>query len=159
MDAEIATFRAEHAPRFAELNRQWLEAYNLMEPSEEDQLADPHKHFVEGGGQIFVALFHGDVVGTCAVLPTGPGELEVAKLTVAPPFRGRGLARRLVERCIAYGREQGVHRLMLLSNSQLQPALRLYQSLGFEYCPVPEDAKYSIADVCMFLDLTTSDAV
>ena len=41
MNVEIAPFRHEHAGRFAELNREWLEKYDLMEPSNEEQLADP----------------------------------------------------------------------------------------------------------------------
>jgi hypothetical protein len=69
MSVEIDVFRSEHAGRFAELNRQWLEEYHLMESAEEEQLADPQKHFLNCGGQIFVALHNGHVVGTCAVIP------------------------------------------------------------------------------------------
>jgi ribosomal protein S18 acetylase RimI-like enzyme len=157
MNVEIDSFRLEHARRFAELNREWLETYSLMEPAEEEQLADPQKHFLDCGGQIFVALHNGQVISTCAVIPHGVGEVELAKLTVAPEFRGQGIARRLVERCIAYAREQGARRVMLVSNSQLQVALRLYESLGFRYCPVPDARKYKVADVCMFLSLDSAD--
>jgi ribosomal protein S18 acetylase RimI-like enzyme len=153
MDVEIDSFRSEHAQRFAELNREWLERYNLMEPNEEEQLAEPQRYFVDQGGQIFVALQNGRVVGTCAVVPSGAAELELAKLTVAPECRGQGIARRLVERCITYARARAVCRVTLMSNSQLQAALRLYESMGFQYAPVPEVRKYQIADVCMFLDL------
>ena len=154
MTVDIEVFRPEHARRFGELNRDWLEGYGLMEPSEEEQLADPQRYFVDDcGGQIFVALHDDNVVGTCAIVPHGPGEAELAKLTVAQEFQGQGIARRLVERCIAYARKEGVRRVMLLSNSQLQPALRLYESMGFEYRPVPEITKYHSADVHMSLDL------
>lgn len=156
MNVEIDIFRAEHAKRFADLNREWLEHYNLMEAVEEEQLADPQRHFIDCGGQIFVALHNGHVIGTCAVTPHGGEEVELAKLTVAPDFRGQGIARRLVERCIAYAREQNVRRMMLVSNSQLQGALRLYESLGFRYCPVPAVKKYEVADVCMILELDTA---
>jgi ribosomal protein S18 acetylase RimI-like enzyme len=153
MNVEIDSFRSEYAQRFAELNREWLERYHLMEPSEEEQLADPQKYFLHGGGQIFVALQNGRVIGTCAVMPHGEDEVELAKLTVAPECRGQGIARRLVEQCIQYARERAVRRVMLMSNSQLQAALRLYESLGFQHCPVPEVRKYQVADVCMVLDL------
>lgn len=153
MTVEIDAFRAEHAKRFSELNREWLETYKLMEPAEEEQLADPQKHFLDCGGQIFVALHGGQVIGTCAIIPHGVEEVELAKLTVSSEFRGQGIARRLVERCIAYAREQNVRRVMLVSNSRLRAALRLYESLGFRYRPVPEVRKYEVADVCMVLDL------
>jgi hypothetical protein len=42
---------------------------------------------------------------------------------------------------------------MLVTNSQLQAALRLYESLGFSYCAVPEGTKYTVADVSMALCL------
>lgn len=156
MNVEIDTFRSEHARRFAELNRAWLERYNLMEAVEEEQLADPQRHFLDRGGQIFVALHDGRVVGTCAVVPDGSGEFELAKLTVAPEFRGQGIARRLVERCIQFAQQQDARRMMLVSNSKLQCALGLYESLGFKYCPLPEVRKYEVEDVYMVLDLDST---
>ena len=156
MSVEIATFQLEHARRFAELNREWLERYSLMESAEEEQLADPQKYFLDRGGQIFVALQDGQVVGTCAVIPHGLEEFELAKLTVSSEFRGQGIARHLVQHCLVYARAQGARRVMLVSNSQLQVALRLYESLGFRYSPVPEDTKYEVADVCMVFDLDSA---
>jgi len=157
MNVEIDTLLPEHAARFAELNRAWLDEYHLMEHSEEAQLADPQAHFVDAGGQIFVALYQNDVIGTCAVVPHGAEEFELAKLTVSPEFRGHGIARRLVDRCIAFARDRRARRLMLVSNSQLQPALRLYESMGFEYRSVPAGTKYQVADVCMVLDLNVAN--
>ena len=153
MSVEIEVFRTEHAGRFADLNRAWLESFGLMEPAEDEQLADPQKYFVDGGGQIFVAVHLGDVIGTCAVLPHGRDEFELAKLTVSPDYRGQGIARRLVEHCLVYAREHGARRVMLVSNSRLQGALRLYESMGFRYCPLPEGVQYEVADVSMFLTI------
>jgi len=157
MNVEIDIFRPEHARRFAELNREWLEEYNLMESSEEEQLADPQAHFLDCGGQIFVALHDDNVIGTCAVVPHGVEEFELAKLTVSSEFRGQGIARRLVERCIAYARERDARRVILVSNSQLHVALGLYESLGFKFCAVPEVTKYVHADVYMVLDLDIAE--
>jgi putative acetyltransferase len=151
MGVKIVFFRPEHASEFAQLNRQWLEEYNLMEPSNEEQLADPQGYFLGHGGQIFVAL-HGDkVVGTCAAVPHGAKGWEIAKLAVSSEFRGQGIARRLVERCIGYVREQGAQRVFLVSNSQLQTALRLYESFGFKYGLLPEVKEYENEDVYMEL--------
>ena len=157
MKVEIDSFRAEHARRFAELNREWLEAYNLMEPANEAQLADPERYFLSCGGQIFVALHDDAVIGTCAVVPHGVERFEIAKLAVAAEFRGQGIARRLVERCIAYARQQGGRRMFLVSNSQLQAALRLYQSVGFKYGAVPEVREYENEDVYMELNLDLTE--
>lgn len=157
MSIVIETFRPEHAPRFRDLNREWLEAYDLMEPSNDEQLADPQAYFIDRGGRIFVALHDGDVVGTAAMIPHGVGEFELAKVTVASTFRGQGIARRLVEHCIAYAREQNARRVSLVSNSRLQPALRLYESMGFEHRALATDKEYEHQDVSMVLDLGASN--
>ncbi len=153
MAVTIATFRPEHSTRFAELNRQWLDKYALMEPAEEAQLADPRRYFIDTGGQIFVACADGEVVGTCAVLPYASGVYELAKLAVAPQHQGQGVARRLVSRCITYAREEGAERLILVTNSKLRAAISLYEAIGFEHRKVPEGTKYTVADVCMVLAL------
>jgi hypothetical protein len=46
---------------------------------------------------------------------------------------------------------------LVLSNSQLQQAIRLYESMGFTHRPVPAVTKYEIADVYMVLDLGVID--
>lgn len=150
---EIDTYRREHAEGFAALNRAWLQEHRLLEPRDELQLTDPETHILGKGGRIIVALDAGEVVGTCAVLPHGPGELEIVKLAVAPAAQGQGLGRRLVEWCLAYARDQGAHRVVLVSSSRLRSALRLYESLGFQYRPMPY-IEYETADVYMELDLT-----
>jgi GNAT superfamily N-acetyltransferase len=152
MTIHIDIFRPEHAARFAELNRAWLVRYNLLEAGDEAQLGDPYTHYLKGGGQIFVALHQAEVVGTCAIAPRGDA-LEIAKLAVSTEFQGQGLARQLVNRCIAQAREWGAQRITLLSNSQLRPALRLYESLGFQYRQLPDVTGYHTADVYMVLDL------
>jgi ribosomal protein S18 acetylase RimI-like enzyme len=157
MTVEIAPFRPEHASRFAELNREWLQRYNLMEPANEEQLADPQAHFLDRGGQILVALDDGNVIGTCAVVPHGTRGWEIAKLAVSSEFQGQGIARRLVERCIAHTRVRGAQRVYLVSNSQLQPALRLYESLGFQYGEAPAVREYENEDVYMELRLEAAE--
>ena len=149
----IELFRPEHVARFAELNREWLEGHGLMEPPDEAQLADPEGHFVTPGGRIYVALDGDQVVGTCAIVPHAPGELELAKLSVAAEYRGRGIARRLVERCLEHARAANATRVMLVSSSRLQAAVRLYRSLGFRHQPVPAGTPYQVADVSMVLEL------
>ena len=152
-DVVIDQFRAADQAAFASLNRAWLTDHGLLEPADESQLADPLERIVGEGGQIFVARRRAEVLGTCAIVPHEAGELELVKLAVAPAARGLGLGRRLVEACLAFAREQGAARVVLLSNSQLSAALRLYERLGFRRAPIPPGAQYVTADVYMVLDL------
>ncbi len=158
MDVQIETFRAEHAQAFDAVNRAWLVEHGLFEPPDEDQLADPWGEILSPGGQIFVAVRDHEVLGTCAVIPHGPGVFELAKLAVAPAARGQGLARRLVSACLAYARQREVRRVVLVSSSRLAPALRLYESVGFQHRPLPADVMYATADVYMEIEIAVPAA-
>jgi len=149
----IDTFRPEHAAAFDALNRAWLVGYGLIEPHDVEQLTDPRKEILDPGGQIFVALDGGDVVGVCAAIPHGSDAIELAKLAVTPAAQGRGVGRRLVEACVAFARDRGARRVELVSSSRLQAALKLYESMGFERGPLPADVQYETADVYMALDI------
>lgn len=151
----IRPFRPSDALDVSTLNRAWLEAYALLEPADEPFLADPAADLVaHGGGAIFIAAdVHDHVLGCVAMLSTGDRLFELAKLAVAPAARGRGVGRRLVDAALGYARERGAARVTLVSNSQLQTALRIYESVGFERRPVPDDVPYATADVYMELRL------
>jgi putative acetyltransferase len=157
-DVLIDAYGPQDQPAFAALNRDWLTAYGLLEPRDEAQLMDPSGQIVAPGGRIFVARSRGEVIGTCAVLPHGEGVCELLKLAVIPSAQGLGLGRRLVEACLEYARERGAQRVMLLSNSKLGAALRLYEGLGFQRAPVPANNMYVTADVSMELDLAARSA-
>ena len=154
MTLEIVPFQPEHAAAFHALNRAWLDEHGLYERADEVQLANPQGEILDAGGAILVALRDAEVVGTAAVIPHGPGEMELAKVTVARTARGAGLGRRLTEACVAEARARGMRRLVLVSSSRLEAALRLYESIGFVHQAVPADVPYRSADVYMELDLT-----
>ena len=109
-----------------------------------------------GGGQLAGGALNGGTaaeVGTSAVVPHAPGEAEVAKLTVVPGLRGQGLGRRLVAASLEVVRRGGYERAVLVSNSKLREAIRLYESLGFGHRPMPAGVEYETANVWMELDL------
>jgi putative acetyltransferase len=153
MNVLIDTYRPEHARAFAELNRAWLVENDLLEPLDEQQLQHPDREILAPGGQIFVALSGEEVLGTCAAIPHGPGVFELAKLAVSSGARGQGVGRKLVTACVSWARQRAARRLVLVSNSRLRPALRLYETFGFEHRTPPSPLAYSTADVYMELDL------
>ncbi len=151
----IVPFQSRHADAFYRLNRAWLDAHDLYEPPDEVQLADPFGAVIAPGGAVFIAERDGEVVGTAAVAPHGAAEAELLKLTVADGARGLGLGQRLVEVCIARARDMGADTLMLVSSTRLQPALRLYERMGFTNRALPSPLPYETADVCMELRLAS----
>ncbi len=57
---------------------------------------------------------------------------RIYSIAVAPAFRGRGVAKRLVNEVIEAQRQQGRHGLSLEVKLDNKQAIQLYQSLGFE---------------------------
>jgi 8-oxo-dGTP diphosphatase len=74
-------------------------------------------------------------------------------MAVSPEAQGRGYGNLLIEVAIEFARSAGAETLMLLSNSRLGPALRLYEKYGFRHVPVSPDHEYSRVDVQMELCL------
>jgi GNAT superfamily N-acetyltransferase len=149
----IVSYDARHRADFARLNREWIERYFVMEPADHAYLGEPEKHILEPGGEIYFALAGDEALGTCAVVPHGPGVYELSKMAVAPHAQGRGVGDLLVRRAIAFAREAGARTLMLVSSRRLEPALRLYRRHGFREVPLAPDEDYARADIRMELQL------
>jgi putative acetyltransferase len=151
----IVGWDARYAADFDRLNRWWLERWFTLEPLDEAYLQDPQGKVIAQGGEIFFALdgAHARPVGCCAAVPHGPGVVELAKLGVEESAHGRGVGRALCATVIDFARTRGAARVMLVSNSRLAPAIRLYESLGFMHAPFPFARPYVDADVYMELSV------
>ena len=106
------------------------------------------------GGEIFFVVDDEGVRGVCALLPHASGVLELAKMAVSPAAQGRGYGELLMRAAIAHARGRGARKLMLVSNTRLAPAIRLYRKCGFRVVPMESGIEYARADIQMELDLT-----
>ena len=77
----------------------------------------------------------GDIVGTAGVRSLGPGLGEIKRMWIRPGCQGRGLGRRLLERCLVEARALGFRTLRLDSERRMRAALHLYRSYGFTEIP------------------------
>jgi putative acetyltransferase len=152
-EVSIREFEPGDEAAFRELNEEWIRRYFVIEPKDEAVFADPHGSILDRGGKIFLAFQDGRPVGCCALLWMNSGEFEVAKMAVTESYRGNGIGRRILERAISEARASRASRLYLETNRKMQPAIRLYESLGFRHLP-PErivPSAYARADVYMEL--------
>jgi putative acetyltransferase len=156
----IRSFEAGDEAAFRSLNEQWIRQYFKVEAKDEAMFADPQKTILERGGQILFAVAGSKSVGCCALLPMDDGEFEVAKMAVAPGHQGKGIGRLLLCAVIAEARRMQAHKLYLETNHILKPAIRLYESLGFQHLDPSEvtPSPYGRADVYMELKWSRDDA-
>lgn len=146
----IVPFHPDLRDDFYRLNAEWLERYFYIEAGDHAVLSDPEGAILAQGGQIFFARSGGDVVGTCALLPVGEGEVELTKMGVAPSARGLGVGRKLLEHAIRAFEEAGARTLFLETNTKLVTAIRMYESAGFEHQPARRgNSHYERANVYM----------
>lgn len=146
----IIEFDLKYADEFKKLNLEWLDKYALTEAADLLMLNDPQQQIIDTGGCIFLAKEGVAIVGSAALIKETPEQYELAKMTVAPAYRGKGISNRLMETCLNKAKEMGAKRLYLVSNSQLTTAVSLYEKYGFKHIAVV-DAHYVTADVMMEL--------
>ncbi len=146
----IIEFELKYADEFKNLNLEWLDKYGLTEEPDLLVLNDPQKQIIDTGGCIFLAKDGSRIVGSAALKKETTIQYELAKMCVAPDYRGTGISKLLIETCLHKAEVLGAKRLYLVSNSQLTTALSLYTKYGFKHIEVV-DAHYITADVMMEL--------
>lgn len=144
---ETVPYREEFRSAFEQLNRDWIEQYFALEDTDREVLGDPGRTIIDAGGQVFFVLEGGSVVGTCAVLRHNADDYEIAKMAVSPVARGRGFGDLLMEAAIAFANEAGARRIIIVSNTLLEPAIRLYLKHGFVQVPMDADSRYRRANI------------
>jgi len=152
----IIDYDDSYQQTFKDLNVEWLERYNLLEPRDLEALDEPRKAILDTGGFIYLAQCDGRIVGSAALIYEHHGVYELAKMAVAPDYRGKGISKLLIEKCIKKANELKAQKISLFSNHQLKVALALYENYGFRHVPV-ENSPFATADVKMELILFHSD--
>ncbi|UWY26844.1 GNAT family N-acetyltransferase [Flavobacterium sp. TR2] len=101
----------------------------------EDQpdLLDIQNFYFKSGGTFLGAFIDGKLVGTIALVKFNPEAAAIRKMFVKKEFRGKEfqIAQQLLERLVAYSKENGIKNLYLGTVSLLQAALRFYEKNDF----------------------------
>ncbi|MDC6365119.1 MULTISPECIES: GNAT family N-acetyltransferase [Flavobacteriaceae] len=154
---KIVPFSSEYGEAFKSLNEEWIVKYFKMEEMDRVSLNNPKEYILDKGGYIAVALFNGEAIGVCALIPSNRDEFdfELAKMGVSPKAQGKGIGKLLGEHIIDKAREMGATRIFLESNRVLKPALGLYRKLGFVEI-VGATSPYERSDIQMELVIDNS---
>src|SRR6188472_3947620 len=148
----IIKYEAKYAAVFRQLNLEWLDKYGLTEEADLAMLDNPEGEIINTGGCIFLAKDGEDIIGSAALIKEAEGIFELAKMAVSKSWQGKGISKLLIQRCLDTAKELGARKIFLVSNSQLQTAIHLYENYGFRHVPLV-NAHYLSADIMMELML------
>ena len=90
---------------------------------------------IDQGVAFFVIHSAGEPVGCGGVKLFGADYGEVKRMYVRPPFRGRGLARAMLEHLVSYSQTRGVSLLRLETGIHQREAIGLHERAGFTRIP------------------------
>ena len=122
-------------PEIAELLTEHLRDMHLHSPPESvhaldlDELRQPEI--------TFWTVWHGEKLAGCGALKElDPTHGEIKSMRTSYEFRGKGAGKFVLRHILDEGRRRGYKRLSLETGSMaaFDPARRLYESHGFEYC-------------------------
>ena len=147
---KIVNYRPAYQSFFESFNRAWIEKYFWLEELDKYVLTQPEKAILKNGGAIFMALYNDEVAGTVALMKVKEGCFEFTKMAVSENFRRLGIAEALSHAAIRKAKLLGAEKIILYSQTQLQPAILLYKKIGFKEVPM-EPGIYERADIKMEL--------
>ena len=128
---EIVPFTDELSSHFSALNTAWVTKYFKLEPIDERMLANPKQSYIDNGGLIFFALLDNEVAGTFALLKVSDTVYELSKMAVYEKFQGKHIGNKMLEYCLIEAKKMKLEKLILYSNTLLNPAIHLYKKYGF----------------------------
>lgn len=148
MNIEILPYTEENQKYFTSLNVLWVEKYFVMEPHDVEVLYNPKEQIIDKGGFIYFAKADDAIAGTFALIPVEHGVYELSKMTVDEAFRGKKIANKMLEFCLKEAKRLNMSKIILYSNTILQPAIHLYKKYGFQEIPLG-NSEYKRSDIKM----------
>ena len=134
---EVLTIREysdDLAGHFHDINAEWINAMFRLEPIDREVLENPRAKIVDAGGVILFVEAKGlGIVGTCALLKTGPSSYELTKMGVRESARGLKAGEFLLGAAIERAASLRAGPLYLLTNTKCAAAIHLYEKLGFRH--------------------------
>ena len=152
----IIDFDPVHQHAFRALNYEvsyeWISRYFSSEAPDNQSLDYPQRRIIDTGGHILMAEHQGEIVGTCALVKEHDGVYELAKMAVARRAQRLGIGYALGQSILCKARQLGARQVEIFLDANMQPALSLYDKLGFRPAPM-RPMSYYRGDTRLVLDL------
>lgn len=120
-----------------------------------DQYMESLENFVPPQGNLLLCDIDGQLAGMIGIKQMTEGICEIKRVYVRPDFRGKGIARQLIQHLIDFAKEGNYSTIRLETLQFMTAAQGLYHSFGFEKCDVYDDAEgpEELAQYLMYFEL------
>ena len=130
-----------------------VEVVNFYYGTRDDSLPGP---YAPPKGCLLLATDSGNAAGMVAFKQISSNICELTRMYVRPEFRGKQLARNLIQMLITEARESGYDIIRLETTTFMQSAVALYSSFGFKVRPPYYEIPKHFLDVTIFMELDIS---
>ncbi|MBN2479131.1 MAG: GNAT family N-acetyltransferase [Parachlamydiales bacterium] len=100
-------------------------------PDRQPDLKEISDFYQKGKGNFWIALDNNMVVGTIALLDIGNDEAALRKMFVHKDYRGKGVAKKLLEILLQWARKKHIKTIYLGTTPAFLFAHRFYEKNGF----------------------------
>ncbi len=149
---QIIEFHSSLVSHFTNLNLAWIKKYFEVEAMDEQLLGKPKEYILDKGGYIFFAQIDNEVAGTFALILEKDGVFELSKMGVSEEFQGKKVGNKMLQFSLEKAKESGAVKVILYSNTILEPAIHLYKKYGFKEVPL-EHSEYKRSNIKMEVDI------
>ena len=128
---DIRSLFSEYTDMLVSINPEFHLYLDIQHYNEEKE--NPSLKYACPDGRFYLDISDDGIARGCIALrKLSDGKGEVKRLYVRPEYRGKGIATALVERIVEDARNIGYKELYLDTLPELESAVRLYKSFGFE---------------------------
>jgi DNA-binding MarR family transcriptional regulator len=146
-------FSDDLAEAFYRINAEWIEDMFALEENDIALLSKPRELILDKGGVVlFAETPQLGVVGTCALMVSKDGWVELTKMGVLESARGLKVGEFLLAKTLERASSLGLDKIYLLTNKKCAPAIHLYEKRGFVHdAEIMRQfgARYARCDVAM----------
>lgn len=142
----IVKYDAKYRDSFIQFNTDWIVDHFGHLEKEDYETFEKIEEELEAGAMIYFALEDDVVLATCMVKPIDGTTWEMCKLASNKHREHKGCGSAVFEAAMQWAIDHGAKRLFIISNSQLKPALHIYEKYGFEEIEI-ENYGYDRGDI------------
>ena len=107
------------------------EHFGFINPTLNPDLVDIETSYLKRGYLFLIAEREGTMVGTGALVTESGDTARIVRLSVVRNQRGFGIGRLLVEHIIEAAKQGTFNQIVVETNHDWYPAIKLYESCGF----------------------------